>query len=170
VGRDPSGGEVTYKLNRGDAVSARPDVSIMASPYYRFETENGLVRVNFLPREPEWAGRLFVGWVDPKLLSVFYFECCDPKGKSCGSTDTKGFSLKFVWTSCFLEARDQHQAKLAAAAPSGPAKTVELGYTEEQVRAALGEPGKILKLGEKAIWVYADLKITFVAGKVSDMQ
>jgi hypothetical protein len=35
---------------------------------------------------------------------------------------------------------------------------------------ALGQPEKIVNLGTKQIYVYKDLKITFVSGKVSDVQ
>jgi hypothetical protein len=49
-------------------------------------------------------------------------------------------------------------------------KTVELDQTFEQVEAALGKPEKIVKLGPKTVYVYKDLKITFVDGKVSDVQ
>jgi len=38
------------------------------------------------------------------------------------------------------------------------------------VKAALGPPEKIVNLGAKQIYVYKDLKVTFVNGKVSDVQ
>ena len=49
-------------------------------------------------------------------------------------------------------------------------KTVELGQTTAQVEAAFGKPDKILKIGAKTIYVYKDVKVTFVNGKVSDVQ
>jgi hypothetical protein len=64
-------------------------------------------------------------------------------------------------------------AQPAAAQPS-PAQTaptqIQLGQTIDQVVAALGQPEKIVDLGAKKIYVYKDLKITFVDGKVSDVQ
>ena len=36
--------------------------------------------------------------------------------------------------------------------------------------ANFGQPTKIVKLGAKEIYYYQDLKVTFVAGKVSDVQ
>ena len=36
--------------------------------------------------------------------------------------------------------------------------------------AALGQPEKIVDLGAKKIYVYKDLKITFLKGKVSDVE
>jgi hypothetical protein len=50
------------------------------------------------------------------------------------------------------------------------AKTVELGQTPDQVKAAIGAPDKIIKLGAKEIYVYKDMKVVFVDGKVSDVQ
>lgn len=49
-------------------------------------------------------------------------------------------------------------------------KTVELGQTPDQVKAAVGAPDKIIKLGPKEIYVYKDMKIVFQDGKVSDVQ
>ncbi|MBZ5599017.1 MAG: hypothetical protein LAN83_11910 [Acidobacteriia bacterium] len=55
------------------------------------------------------------------------------------------------------------------AAPSEP-PTIEIGQTIDQVVGALGKPEKIVNLGTKKIYVYKDLKITFVNGKVSDVK
>jgi hypothetical protein len=38
------------------------------------------------------------------------------------------------------------------------------------VTTALGQPEKMVNLGKKQIYVYKDLKITFVDGKVTDVQ
>lgn len=53
---------------------------------------------------------------------------------------------------------------------SADAATVTLGMTPEQVERVLGKPSKIVDLGSKKIFVYPDIKITFVDGKVSDVQ
>jgi hypothetical protein len=50
-----------------------------------------------------------------------------------------------------------------------PAK-IALGQTIDQVTANLGQPGKVVDLGRKKIYIYRDLKITFLDGKVSDVQ
>jgi archaellum component FlaF (FlaF/FlaG flagellin family) len=47
---------------------------------------------------------------------------------------------------------------------------IQLGMTIDQVTQALGNPQKTVNLGAKQIYVYKDLKITFVNGKVSDVQ
>jgi len=49
-------------------------------------------------------------------------------------------------------------------------QTIQLGMTTDQVQAALGKPEKIVNLGPKQLFVYKDLKVTFVNGKVSDVQ
>lgn len=49
-------------------------------------------------------------------------------------------------------------------------QTVQLGMTTDQVQAALGKPEKIFNLGPKQIYVYKDVKVTFLGGKVSDVQ
>ncbi len=60
-------------------------------------------------------------------------------------------------------------AEPSAPAPAPPA-TVKLGQTVDQVVAILGQPEKSIDLGAKQIYVYKDLKVTFVNGKVSDVQ
>jgi hypothetical protein len=49
-------------------------------------------------------------------------------------------------------------------------QTIEKGQTTDQVQAALGKPEKIVNLGPKQLYVYKDLKVTFVNGKVVDVQ
>ncbi len=55
-------------------------------------------------------------------------------------------------------------------APAAPPTQIELGQTVDQVTTALGPPSKIVDLNTKLIYVYKDMKITFKAGKVSDVQ
>ncbi|HEY6390908.1 MAG TPA: hypothetical protein VIX89_06510 [Bryobacteraceae bacterium] len=55
-------------------------------------------------------------------------------------------------------------------AKAASTKTVELGQTQDQVKAALGSPDKIVNLGAKTIFVYKDMKVVFQDGKVSDVQ
>ncbi len=62
------------------------------------------------------------------------------------------------------------EAPAAPAAPAAPPATVEIGQTPDQVTAILGQPEKIINLGTKQIYVYKDLKVTFVKGKVTDAQ
>lgn len=56
------------------------------------------------------------------------------------------------------------------ATASGPPKTISMGQTIDEVTAAIGPPKSIVNLATKKIYVYPDLKVTFVHGKVSDVQ
>lgn len=49
-------------------------------------------------------------------------------------------------------------------------QTIQLGMSTDQVQGALGKPDKIFNLGAKQIYVYKDVKVTFLNGKVSDVQ
>jgi hypothetical protein len=65
--------------------------------------------------------------------------------------------------------RDQDQQGAQEQQQAEP-QTIQLGMTTDQVQAALGKPEKIVNLGAKQIYVYKDLKVTFVNGKVADVQ
>ena len=71
--------------------------------------------------------------------------------------------------------RDTDQAEQSALAQSGGdttagTPTVSLGQTVDQVRAILGPPQQIMDAGPKQIYIYRNVKITFVNGRVSDIQ
>jgi hypothetical protein len=65
--------------------------------------------------------------------------------------------------------QDQGQAQ-PAAQPQAQPESIEMGMTPDQVVAAMGQPDKKVNLGTKQIYVYKDLKVTFMNGKVSDVQ
>lgn len=69
---------------------------------------------------------------------------------------------------------DQQQAQApqqqAPPQPAAPPASIQLGQTVDQVTASFGPPEKIVNLGTKQIYVYKDLKVTFVNGKVTDVQ
>jgi len=54
--------------------------------------------------------------------------------------------------------------------PPPEPQQIEKGQTPDQVKAAIGVPDKIVNLGPKQIYVYKDIKVTFLNGKVSDVQ
>jgi hypothetical protein len=56
------------------------------------------------------------------------------------------------------------------AQPEAEPQTIQLGQTTDEVQAVLGKPEKIVNLGPKQLFIYKDMKITFVNGKVSDVQ
>lgn len=64
------------------------------------------------------------------------------------------------------------QQQAAAPEPQQPAQQVNIavGQTVEQVKAQLGDPQKTVNLGTKQILIYKDLKITFIKGKVTDVE
>lgn len=49
-------------------------------------------------------------------------------------------------------------------------KTIGLGQTRGQVEEILGKPERIVDLGAKVTYVYKDMKVIFVDGKVADVQ
>ena len=55
-------------------------------------------------------------------------------------------------------------------AASSDVNTVKLGQTPEEVVAILGVPEKKVDLGTKLIYMYKDMKIVFVDGKVADVE
>ncbi len=65
---------------------------------------------------------------------------------------------------------DQGGGQAQQQAPPPEPQQIEKGQTPDQVKAALGTPDKIVNLGAKQIFVYKDLKVTFLNGKVSDVQ
>ena len=45
-----------------------------------------------------------------------------------------------------------------------------LGMSLDEVKSIQGDPQKVVDLGDKKMYVYKDLKITFLNGKVTDIQ
>jgi len=62
------------------------------------------------------------------------------------------------------------QMQQVVAQGSGAPPVLTLGMSLDQVRSIQGDPDKIVDLGEKKIYVYKDLKITFQDSKVTDIQ
>jgi len=48
--------------------------------------------------------------------------------------------------------------------------TLKMGDSTDQVSASMGQPDRIAKVANKEIYFYKDMKITFVDGKISDIQ
>jgi len=68
------------------------------------------------------------------------------------------------------QGQDQQQQAAAPAQPAAAPANIVLGMSLNDVTSALGQPEKMVNLGKKQIYVYKDLKITFVDGKVTDVQ
>ena len=57
-----------------------------------------------------------------------------------------------------------------AIASAVESKTVKLEMSPDEVNKTLGNPDKIVDLGQKQIYFYKDMKITFIDAKVTDVQ
>jgi hypothetical protein len=51
-----------------------------------------------------------------------------------------------------------------------PPPTISVGQTKDQVTAAFGQPVKAAKIGTKEILYYKDMKVTFMNGKVTNVE
>jgi len=57
-----------------------------------------------------------------------------------------------------------------AVASAVQSKTVKIGMSPDEVKQALGNPDKIVDLGAKQVFIYRDMKVILVDGKVTDVQ
>jgi len=57
-----------------------------------------------------------------------------------------------------------------AIASAVESKTIKLGMSPDEVKQSLGNPDKIVDLGTKQVFIYKDMKIILIEGKVSDVQ
>ena len=60
-------------------------------------------------------------------------------------------------------------ADAGAAAPTADV-SIAPGQSTDQVKAALGQPTRIVNLGTKTMYFYKDMKVTFVSGKVTNIE
>ncbi len=87
-------------------------------------------------------------------------------------------TIAFQFPEGFLETAGVEAVKKAidpillpqAEAQSVKTKTVKLGQAPEEVEAILGKPERVVDLGQKKIYVYKDMKIIFMDGKVADVE
>jgi len=71
------------------------------------------------------------------------------------------------------EANQEAAAVGPTGVPTAPATVpleISKGQTIGQVTGVLGQPKNVVDLGTKQIYTYSDMKITFIGGKVSDVQ
>jgi len=74
------------------------------------------------------------------------------------------------------QATQDEQAVLNEAPPldttsaAEPTPTVTLGMTPSQVQSVLGPPRRVVDLGQKRMYIYDDMKVIFMDGRVSDVQ
>jgi hypothetical protein len=92
-----------------------------------------------------------------------------------GTTPTADIVLNLIGEVIHVDDDGSHvdassaQAPAAAVEPAAT-KTIALGQDKEQVVTVFGAPSKIVKLGDKEIDYFPDMKVTFVRNKVTDVQ
>jgi hypothetical protein len=59
--------------------------------------------------------------------------------------------------------------EVQAQAEAPPAR-IEVGHSRDQVKSVFGPPAEVISIGSKEIYLYPNLKVTFVDGKVSDVE
>jgi hypothetical protein len=131
----------------------------------------------FRAGEKLWIVGLFVRndgvtfrlYSDPYGAIRYYGDLKFPFEK--GSTPTADEVLTRISEALTAQAVENVGAPAASGQPQPiePAR-IEVGQTIEQVVTVLGQPEKTAKAGNKEIYFYKDLKVTFVDGKVSDVQ
>ncbi len=57
-----------------------------------------------------------------------------------------------------------------AVTPASPARALVVGQTPDEVIKVLGQPQQIVKIGERSIYTYKDMKLTFRSGRLADVQ
>jgi hypothetical protein len=60
-------------------------------------------------------------------------------------------------------------SSIAPPQPPADAPAISLGQTKDQVVATFGQPDKKAKVGAKEVYYYKDMKVTFTASKVTDV-
>jgi len=126
--------------------------------------------------------RVYLFDIDVKDSEIwFWFVSCDAysitKGGDTRQTRYKGIVI-YQFAKGYLETADLQKIKEEITsvlvtedqAKAASTKTIELNQTFEQVEAVLGKPEKIVRLGSKTVYIYKDMKITFIEGKVTDVQ
>jgi len=68
-----------------------------------------------------------------------------------------------------LDQAQKESGPVSSTDAAGPA-TIALGQSIDQVTSVLGPPVTVVDLGAKKIYKYKDMKVTFKAGKVSDVE
>jgi len=59
---------------------------------------------------------------------------------------------------------------VVADASAVQSKTVKVGMSPDELKQSLGNPDKIVDLGAKQVFIYKDMKVILIDGKVSDVQ
>ncbi len=68
------------------------------------------------------------------------------------------------------QGQQQAQQPQQPESPAQPPPTIQLGQTVDDVTNLLGTPTKVVNLGVKQIYIYKDMKVVFLRGRVADVQ
>jgi len=68
------------------------------------------------------------------------------------------------------QGQQQAQQPQQPESPAQPPPTIQLGQTIDDVTNLLGTPTKVVNLGVKQIYIYKDMKVVFLRGRVADVQ
>lgn len=112
---------------------------------------------------------------------LFYIITCETSGANiAGSTQQIRYKslLDFQFPKNYLASADFNNIKGEIEAVLEPEKAVkaaepkkiEIGQSTKEVEEIMGKPEKIINLGPKTVYVYKDMKVVFVNGKLTDVQ
>ena len=93
-----------------------------------------------------------------------------PSTDANGATELAQDSLQADQTERAVLSEANYSPNGAPYAPPATPVTIALGQSPGQVVAAKGNPMQVVDLGAKQIFVYKDMKIIFMYGKVSDVE
>ena len=175
----------SHECARGDMVAVDlADLQEMQNNM-RASIDNGLkdlqAHQNGLPAPPPSAA-------PPPVIATFASYAPPPDPNVAQELTTQARAADGAEQEVLSEAQQADPSVGVAVAPAPPAAApagavsapapqesvapieIALGQTIDQVTAALGKPTEMVKAGAKTIYVYPRLKITFLNGKVSDVQ
>lgn len=97
-----------------------------------------------------------------------------PKGTVPSPDDAAALVAEVVKIDAPADAPAQSASGAGAGAAPAPVpaqtKTISIGQSRDEVIALFGVPSKVVHLGTKEIDFFADMKVTFVQNKVTDVQ
>jgi hypothetical protein len=109
----------------------------------------------------------------PLTLMFFSFQMRLPvnvlMNLAFGSYRTFIIYIGLGGTALFIGVATYETRKYIPLAPP-PIPKSTLGFSPQQVVADLGQPRKVINLGSKMVYIYKDVKIVFIDGKVVDIQ
>jgi len=122
---------------------------------------------------------LYTIQTSPEAVTLIYGMVDSYERSEKGSTKEQPYqlALRFEYDGGLQAVETEHVIKDVSSfftteseAASSGVNTVKLGQTPEEVVAVLGAPEKKVDLGKKLIYIYKDMKVVFVDGKVADVE